>query len=654
MSLKVSVIVPVYNAVGIIDECVKSLLRQTLPASEFEVLFMDDGSTDDSPAMLDALAAEHPHFRVMHLPNSGWPGKPRNTGVAEARGEYVQFLDQDDHLAPDALRRLYAMGRRNASDIVLGKVASNFRGVPHGVFKEDREVCDLRTAPLYDSLTPHKMFRTAFLRDKGIAYPEGKYYLEDQPYMMAAYLQAERVSILGSYVSYFYWEREDGQHAGATKIVPAEYARSVREVLELVTAHTEPGEARDTILRRFYRVEMLGCLSGAGVYKFEPEHYRELFDLLRGLEAEFMGEAVHAGLGAAHRPRSAMLRAGDHEGFQRAVGAAAGIKAAARLERAAWQPDGRFALGITVTLVRGEEREPLLLEHRDDRYFLPVEDADPIDVTAEVDQIAADLALRGRRNAVEWPCEGEFATAVEPRGEGLVEVVLRGSGTIATEALGPRERVVKGIWDVWVPVRVFGQVVKARLGADRAEAVDAECRPAVLGAPARIVRPYFTDPHGNLSFDVGASPKKLVAALEHSALELAAEDPYELRLDVFTDAEAKAHKATLVLTGSAGVKKSPLSWRRTAGRVHLQFPKRLKDFAPGVYALGVVFDGSTGPAAALGKAEVGSGGRLMLEGGFREADPEVKTAVASRRQAERKQRSLPRRVMRRLLRKAKR
>jgi hypothetical protein len=78
-----------------------------------------------------------------------------------------------------------------------------------------------------------------------------------------------------------------------------------------------------------------------------------------------------------------------------------------------------------------------------------------------------------------------------------------------------------------------------------------------------------------------------------------------------------------------GVERSPVAWRRTAGRVHLQFPKRLKDFAPGVYALGVVFDGSTGPAAALGKAEVAGGGRLTLEGGFREADPEVKAAVAA-------------------------
>ena len=93
-------------------------------------------------------------------------------------------------MAPDALRRLYDMGHRNDSDIVIGKVASNFRGVPHGVFRINREKCTIHDAPLVDSLTPHKMFRTAFLRDNKIAYPEGKRRLEDQLYMMQCVLPA--------------------------------------------------------------------------------------------------------------------------------------------------------------------------------------------------------------------------------------------------------------------------------------------------------------------------------------------------------------------------------------------------------------------------------------------------------------------------------
>ena len=139
--VKVSVVVPVFNPGSSIDACIASLLRQTLPPEEFEVIFVNDGSTDDTLSRLEPLTLEHPQLRVITIPNSGWPGKPRNVGVAAARGEYVQFLDQDDHLASGALERLSTMGRRNGSDIVIGKVASNFRGVPHGgVQDRPREV----------------------------------------------------------------------------------------------------------------------------------------------------------------------------------------------------------------------------------------------------------------------------------------------------------------------------------------------------------------------------------------------------------------------------------------------------------------------------------------------------------------------------------
>ena len=109
--LKVSVIVPVYNPGANIDECIDSLLGQSLPSEEYELIFVDDGSTDETPARLDALAAEHDNVRVEHIPNSGWPGKPRNLGIEMARGEFVYFVDNDDWLGKSALNRLYDRAR---------------------------------------------------------------------------------------------------------------------------------------------------------------------------------------------------------------------------------------------------------------------------------------------------------------------------------------------------------------------------------------------------------------------------------------------------------------------------------------------------------------------------------------------------------------
>ena len=130
MPIKVSVIVPVWNPGPYIDACVGSILDQTLGRDEVEGILIDDGSTDETPARLDALAARHPNLRVIHQENSGWPGQPRNLGLSMARGEYVFFLDHDDRLGPEALERLYAVARRNDADVVLGKTAGFHRGVP--------------------------------------------------------------------------------------------------------------------------------------------------------------------------------------------------------------------------------------------------------------------------------------------------------------------------------------------------------------------------------------------------------------------------------------------------------------------------------------------------------------------------------------------
>jgi hypothetical protein len=617
-------------------------LRQTLPADEFEVLFVDDGSTDDSPAELDALAKEHPHFRVIHIPNSGWPGKPRNIGVGEAKGEYVQFVDQDDYLASDALRRMYDMGHRNGSDIVIGKVASNFRGVPHGVFRVDREKCDLTNAPLYDSLTPHKMFRTEFLRANNIAYPEGKRRLEDQLYMMQTYFPAKVVSILGSYTCYYYSKRDDGNNAGSARIVPSGYYGNLREVLDVVVANTEPGEFRDLLLRRFYRVEMLGRLSEPSVLKYDAAYLDEMVDAVQPLAEDFMGDGVHDGLGALSRVRSTLLRRDDRQGLVRLARFAASIKGTARLEDVAWQPDGKLAVTVTARLIHGENGEPLKLLRRDGRLFLHPEftqdvlkDGELIDVTDELDGFKAEMSLRNRETAVEWPCPSEYTSTVEDLGDGACEVVLRGAGRVSPQGAKGRGPVSRGFWDIWVPVRGLGVVRKARLGADRAAHVDADCRPALLGSPARPVIPYFTDPHGNLTLDVARRGKKLVPYLEgRPVLRMPGSRP-ELRLDAFSRPKTAPMTTELVLSAEDGRTYAlPGEVRHVAGRAHITLPARAAAVSSGRWNLSAKLDGEKSPALPLCGVTVHGNGRLTLDSELAVVDPElVRATMAKRRKA---------------------
>lgn len=101
---KISVIVPVYNSGQFLRRCVDSILAQTYP--EFELFLVDDGSTDDSPGICDAYAAQDSRVQVIHQPNQG-QSVARNNAIAQMSGDWVLFVDSDDWIHRESLERLY-------------------------------------------------------------------------------------------------------------------------------------------------------------------------------------------------------------------------------------------------------------------------------------------------------------------------------------------------------------------------------------------------------------------------------------------------------------------------------------------------------------------------------------------------------------------
>ncbi len=161
-----------------------------------------------------------------------------------------------------------------------------------------------------NSQTPHKMLRTAFLRANRIRFPEGRRRLEDQLFITRAYFAASSASIVADYICYRYLRRADFGNAGSHRIDPADYYDNLREVLDVVEAHTEPGEFRDRCYRRFLRTEMLSRLGGRKLFNAPADHRLELLTEIRRLLAERFDDAVIAGLPAALRARAALVRSG--------------------------------------------------------------------------------------------------------------------------------------------------------------------------------------------------------------------------------------------------------------------------------------------------------------------------------------------------------
>ena len=102
MEVILSIVVPVYNVKPYLDKCVDSLLRQDLDRREYEIILVDDGSTDGSGALCDAIAARESNVVVVHQENQGLCGA-RNTGMGTALGKYIQFVDSDDYLVENVL-----------------------------------------------------------------------------------------------------------------------------------------------------------------------------------------------------------------------------------------------------------------------------------------------------------------------------------------------------------------------------------------------------------------------------------------------------------------------------------------------------------------------------------------------------------------------
>ena len=114
--MKVSIIVPVYNSERYINRCVDSLIAQTL--SDIEILLVDDGSSDSSSSICDEYANKDNRIKVFHQKNAG-AGAARNTGLEQAQGEYIGFVDSDDYVDITMYETLYCTAEKHQADLVM-------------------------------------------------------------------------------------------------------------------------------------------------------------------------------------------------------------------------------------------------------------------------------------------------------------------------------------------------------------------------------------------------------------------------------------------------------------------------------------------------------------------------------------------------------
>ena len=115
-----SFIVPVYNAETYLAECLRSLEEQDIPKKDYEILCVNDGSTDSSPSILAEFSAQYPNLTVIHKENGGVT-TARNAGLDAAQGDYIWFVDADDFIKPGILSSLRSTAMEtNCDRLIVG------------------------------------------------------------------------------------------------------------------------------------------------------------------------------------------------------------------------------------------------------------------------------------------------------------------------------------------------------------------------------------------------------------------------------------------------------------------------------------------------------------------------------------------------------
>ena len=440
--LKVSVIVPVFNPGDRIEKLLDSLLGQSLPASEYEIVFVDDGSTDGTEERLAALDAERENVTTVRIPNSGWPGKPRNVGLDTARGEFVYFVDHDDWIGSEALERLYDTAVADEADIVIGKVVGHNKSVPRSLFRENVHELGLRAAP-FNLLTPHKLFRRALLDEHGIRFPEGRRRLEDHMFVVPAYFHARNMAILADYACYHWVHWDSGTNASFVAPDPKEYFADVRDVLDLVDEHTEPGEFRDALYGRWYRGKLLGRIGRNAFVGRDEAHRRGVLEEVRALIEERFPERLDEALAHNMRLRSALARRGDYDGLVALAEFERDLKIGARVRDA--RGDGTWMTLKVECWLRDPDKQPVTVIRRDGRILLDAPaplrsqlEARELDVTDAVSDGRIQLLLKPQGEETDWivPTEAEVVVPEAPDGEPVRPSIVATARIAPTIAAG--------------------------------------------------------------------------------------------------------------------------------------------------------------------------------------------------------------------------
>ena len=204
MSAAVSIIVPCYNVAPYLDKCMESLTLQTL--GDLEIISVNDGSGDDTPAILRAWAERDGRIRVVDRENGGLSAA-RNTGMALAGGEYIGFVDPDDYVEHSMYGRLLEKARRSDADVTAcgytgfsdrdGSILEKWSLSPEEGVEENVQACVFQENAVWRRMAAvawNKLYKREFLERNGLRFEPRFRQGEDDAFWLMVLAHATRLA----------------------------------------------------------------------------------------------------------------------------------------------------------------------------------------------------------------------------------------------------------------------------------------------------------------------------------------------------------------------------------------------------------------------------------------------------------------------------
>lgn len=235
MEIKVSVIIPVYNGEEYLEECIKSLINQTLKNCEF--IFINDGSTDSSKEIIEKYKLFDSRIKLINQENQG-VSSARNNGLGRAQGEFIGFVDADDYVELDMFENLYKTIKEKNTDLVICNYESSLEG-HKGISKLDLPINEVLNRDYIDNKLIRKfiesdelntvcvkLYKKRIIDKYSVTFPKGVELGEDGLFNLR-YMMNIKNLIYIQYMGYHYREVEG---SATRNIVEKDYFKRALDV----------------------------------------------------------------------------------------------------------------------------------------------------------------------------------------------------------------------------------------------------------------------------------------------------------------------------------------------------------------------------------------------------------------------------------------